>query len=327
MSVYWLGASMIKFRTLALILSAFSATFAAHAGVPTYEFTIDPAASGLRANLATAFNTAGSLIGNYDQTNNPTGTRTKPGLFGSFGETENLPVAVELGLGLDSMLDTRSSGGFHMSFDTGVGTLLMSGFTSDLLKSGPASIDASATLLTEAFRTRNPSSVYLGGIPVTLPLGQVSLTSLSVTQTEDAAPGVLTPLGGNRYSFLVAPVVQIEGSIDAFGQVLDIPPTAVPLPLAGEIELIGDTARLTSVQPVDLMNTADPNLALPELPFDLPTILPPGGVASVLFNLTLESLETSLVGQLATVANGVLVPEPSTLALLAAGLLALRRRR
>ena len=56
-----------------------------------YDFNVVAPPSGISGNLAISARTQGTLVGNYDQTNNPTGTRTKPGLFGSFDPTENVP--------------------------------------------------------------------------------------------------------------------------------------------------------------------------------------------------------------------------------------------
>ncbi len=74
----------------------------AHAQNGVYTFAFDTTQSGLAGEIETSASTTGTLIGNYNQETNPTGTRTKPGIniFEPFGPTENLPVNVSLGLGL-----------------------------------------------------------------------------------------------------------------------------------------------------------------------------------------------------------------------------------
>jgi hypothetical protein len=71
---------------------------AAPALAQQYQFVINPAPSGISGTLSTSLDTTGTLIGNYDETSNPTGTRTKPGLFGTFAPTENVPVPATVGL-------------------------------------------------------------------------------------------------------------------------------------------------------------------------------------------------------------------------------------
>lgn len=292
----------------------------------SYQFTVQQSLSGLSGDFSLTAPTAGTLIGNYDAAANPTGTRTKPGLFGSFGETENLPVGVSLGLGLSATPNTQTSGGFRMDFSFAQSSFNLSQMSLNLLAGGDASLDASATLETESFRTRNPSSLYVGGIPVTLPLGSAAFGSLTAVQTGEAL-GVITPLEPGRFSFVVAPLMTISGSVEFLGQTTEIPPTPLLIPLQGEL-VIGDVvAHLTSVQPLAFDIDQPIGQALPQFAFDLPTILPPGDVSHLLFDLALESLTASLSGTLTTDAIGTPIPEPTTLTgLIVLATLGFRRR-
>lgn len=315
-----------EFRGMIGCLGLLALCVGASAGVALYDFTIKSARSGLDASIEVSADTVGTLIGNYDPDGNPTGTRTKPGLFGPFGDTENLPVGVSLGASLAGTPRTQSAGGFQLTVDPGAGILNMSKFTADFLHSGPEALGAEISLLTETFRTRNPTFLYLGGIPITIPIGEVVLSSLSATQIGAFAPGTLTPLSGGRYAFVAAPLVGLTGTIDILGTELELPVTPVPLVLTGEIAFDGDAAHLTSVQPLDLGASVDPMVALPQIPLDLPT-LNPSAPAHVLLDLALESIGVSLVGELRTEANGILVPEPATFVLTAVlGMLYFRRR-
>ncbi len=285
-----------------------------------YAFQINSNTSGLNANVSAAVDTQGTLIGNYDATSNPTGTRTKPGLFGPFGPTENLPVSVSLDGNLGGPQNTRSAGGFQIAIDTAGGSLSLSNYAVDLLDSGSISLPASVTLSTATFRTRNPDFLYLGGIPITLPLGNATITSLSVTQIGTAAPGTLTPVGQNRYAFSVVPLVSLTATFDFFGNVFTLPGAPLPLPLDGEILLNGTSAMLTSSRLIDLTNSSNPNLAIPQFPLALPTL---GDPANVLADLTLDTISGGINGTLNTNALGTLVPEPASslawLCLLACG--------
>ncbi|MBI5865494.1 MAG: PEP-CTERM sorting domain-containing protein, partial [Planctomycetes bacterium] len=290
-----------------------------------YDFQIDRNASGLSANVALSAATTGTLIGNWNADTNPTGTRTKPGLFGPFGADENLPVNVSLTPGISGAPNSATAGTFEMRFDTDTGIALLRGLNANLLDSGPQALDVELTLLTESFRTRNPFFIYPGGIPITVPLGQVSLGSLTVQQTAGDAPGVLTLIDANRYSFVVAPVVTIAGSVEVMGQAYDFPATPIPLPLVGEVEFTGDHALLTAVQPLDLSNSQTLDQTIPEFPLALPTLDPPNP-ANVLMNLVLSEVSTTLTGDLTLVADG-LIPEPATIGFLLVGLAAIFRRQ
>lgn len=294
-----------------------------------YDFTIDPQRSGIDVLIGAGAQTAGTLIGNYDIKNNPTGTRTKPGLFGSFGSTENVAVDVELGLALAGRVNTRSSGAFRFTLDTEARTVTTAGYGADLLNGGSANLPLNIRLLTDSFRTRNPDSTYIGGIPIELPIGEVALTRLAARQVDGPSVGVLTPLGGNEYDFAAIFTVEIDAAIDLLGNPFELPPVALPFGFQGRLILDGLTAQLTSLAVIDFSEVDNPNLMLPQFPFDLPTILPPGQFAHVLFDLLLEEVSFSMNGSLDTYADGRLVPAPGAAGLLLLGvsMAAMRRRR
>lgn len=313
------------YGTCGIVLGLLGGSVAGAGGTRVYDFTIDSAQSGLDADISVGVSTGGTLIGNYDVTNNPTGTRTKPGLLGPFGPEENLPVQTSLEVGLVGSPGTHASGAFRMAFDFDSNLVAMTDFASDLLASGPESLTAELTLANETFRTRNPTFLYLGGFPITIPVGQIALNSLTATQV-GAGPGTLTPIDADHFTFTVLPIVSIGGSVDVLGQTFDLPATPIPLLLSGTLELNGDAALITSVQPLEIANTTPLDAALPQTPLAIPT-LDPDSPANVLLDLVLSEISAELNGTLTTTANGQLVPEPSALALLAAGVLLVARRR
>ncbi len=306
-----------------------SAAFSGLAREPVpIEFTINPQRSGLNAAQSLTVQTAGTLIGNYDQAGNPEGTRTKPGLFGSFGSTENLPVGVSLGAGVQGRIDSRTSGLFRMTINPALGTLFVEDYAANYLDAGPVVLPASITLETESFRTRNPTSIYPGGVPITLPIGEATLTALSASQVGGASFGTLTPTGPGEYDFQVGLVVNLTGEFSILGTPYTIPGLAMPLSLDGRLVISGATAALTSVRPIVFETTQNPGQALPQFALDLPTILPPGSTAHVLLDLTLDQIAASLNGTLTTIASGRLIPAPGGLGLALIGLAAgVRRRR
>lgn len=293
-----------------------------------FEFLFDPSASGLNASLALSAATGGTLIGNYDPTNNPSGTRTKPGLFGPFGSTENVAVPAALTLGVGGQPNSSTSGSFRLTADTATNTAWLDVLLANLLNSGPLTTSATITIEYDSFRTRNPTSVYPGGIPIELPLGEAQVTSMTLTQQGGPVAGILTPIDRSDYqfAFLVPAVLSVTATF--MGTPLTVPDTVVAMPFAGELAVNGDTAQIISVQPFQFSNTSNPGTTLPQFAMDVPTIVPPGNTASLLFDLTLNEVSSGVDGTLTTVANGTLIPEPAGLVLLVTGAaLGLRRRR
>jgi hypothetical protein len=294
-----------------------------------YQFSVNQAASGVTGPVAFNAKTVGDLRGNWDKATNPTGTRTKPGLFGPFGPEDNDPVPLKLGVGLADALNSKVSGAFGMGLDTGLGLASLEGFSANLLASGSAGLTANLSFEFDSFRTASPNSLYIGGIPLTVPIGEVQFTKLQATQVGEGV-GTLTNAGGNLYDFSIAMVLQLEGEIDLLGNVVALPAVPLPVLLAGQVTLAGATAELTAAQLLELAGTIPIGQAIPEFAFALPTILPPGGEANLLLNLTLEELVSELGLQLQLSASGKVVPAPGVVPLLGlgvGGLIARRRRR
>ncbi len=298
-----------------------------------YDFTFDPASSGLSGDLDLTLGTGGTLIGDYDEEANPTGTRTKPGAnpFESFGDTENEPVDLSLGIGLGGVLDTMISGGLRLRVDAEAGVVGVSNYTTTALGDPPATLPIQLALEFDAFRTRAPESVYVGGIPLEIPLGEAGVTNLALSQTPGETLGVLTPVDGSpgTFDFIVAPTVTVEASVSLLGNETALPAgVPVPIPLAGRVTLTDDGATLDGMFPVMFMTDLMPDFALPQIPFGLPTLLPPGETANVLLDLSLSEASVNVDTTLSLSASGVLVPAPaSAMGLVGLGAFALRRRR
>ncbi len=289
-------------RSFAAVAASF--VFASCSLAQNYVVVIDQAASGLVGSTSFEADTSGSLIGNYDPDTNPGGTRTKPGLWGSFGATENVPVPVQLGLELAGPLDTETSGGFGLYLDTDGATLVISGFSADFLADGPASIPASISFFPESFRTRNPDSTYIG-IPIELPLGDLSITSMVIVQTEDAAVGLLTDTAPGEFDFAVVIPAVMNAEFELLGSSFPVADLPFAVALAGTITVAGDVVTVVASQTIEFSDSQEPGLELPEFPLDLPTILPPGYTAHLLLNLTLDTVSSALNGTFTFAATGV----------------------
>lgn len=302
------------------------ASLASADGVP-YQFSINQNASGTNGTVAFNALTNGELKGNWDKVTNPTGTRTKPGLFGPFGPEDNDPVPLTLGAGLGDAINTKASGAFDLTIDTQAGTLQMQGFGSNLLASGSAGLTAGLSFQFDTFRTKSPDSLYIGGFPLNVPIGQAQFTKLQATQLGDGL-GTLTSAGGNLYDFSLAMALEISGEIEFLGNPLAIPAVPLPVLLSGQIALDGTKATLTGSQLLEFANTTPIGQAIPEFAFALPTILPPGGEANLLLNLMLDEIASELSLQFNLSATGQAVPAPGVGAVIGVvGLLGVSRRR
>jgi hypothetical protein len=321
--------SSTSFSTLsALVLFAGASSAARADATGQWQFTINQAQSGLNATLQAGVQTSGTLIGDWDAAANPTGTRTKPGLSGSFGNEENVAVNVDnFDVGLDETINTDTSGAFSMDIDQTLGTVQLSNYTANFLTGGDLSLPIGVTIQYESFRSRSPSSIYPGGIPITLPIGNATVSALSFAQS---GPGIGTITPGatpNVFDVQVIALAQLTLTVDILGQSFDIPQAPTPIALGGELVVNGSNATLSALRPIAFVQGTQPNQALPQFALPLPTVLPPGGIANVLLDLNLTDISGSLNGTFTTVSNGTLIPSPSTGPLLGISALACHRRR
>ncbi len=292
---------------------------------PFIDFAFNPAQSGFEGTLSLGVETSGSLIGDYDPDTNPGGTRTKPGLFGSFGPTENVPVPVDLGVSIGGPAVTSISGSMRLAFNAEGDTVRVSGYNAAW---GPGSISLPATLSLDpdSFRTRSPDSTF-PGLPVNLPIGEIMLSDLSMVQVGDAAAGTLTSRAGG-FDYQVTVPVLLFGTATLFGQTIDIPGVPLAIPLDGGVDIEGDDAVLFSQRSFTQDGGAAPGLQLPTFPLDLPTVFPTGETASLLFSLELENILFALSGTQTLVSSGVVIPAPgASVVLPLAGLWLVGRRR
>lgn len=300
---------------------------AAAAQGQVFDFTINPATSGLNSSLSVNVPTSGTLIGNWDAAKNSTGTRTKPGIFGTFGPTENVAVPMSMGVGFGGPVNSSTSGLFQLSLDPANASAQISGYSANLLQSGNIALPITLSLLFESFRTRSPDSTFIGGIPLPIPLGEASLTQLSILQV-GGGQGSIKKTGPNQYDFLITLIVALTAEFTALGQPFSIPGAPTAFPLEGSLTVTGTTAVLTSMRLFDFNEQQPVNQPLPQFPFELPTILPTGGTAELLMNLDIGTVTAGFSGTATTNATGLLIPAPGAMAvLLLGGLTAIRRRR
>jgi hypothetical protein len=241
--------------------------------------------------------------------------------------TENVPVPTEVDATLAGPLNVAAAGGLRLSIDPPRGEAAIDDLQLDLLTDGPISLPATLRFAYQSFRTRSPEATYPSLFPLEFPFGTLELTALQAQQVGPSQPGSLVPIDERTFAVEVAVPVAISGSFDALGNVGAFGPLPAVLLVASELTLDGDRATLASVTPLQLAGDFTPSVELPPIPFELPTFVPPGGTAAVQFDLDLNGLSASLDATLSSVANGVRVPLPGSLALCLWGAAAWGRRR
>ena len=258
----------------------------------SFDFTIDQSQS--TASLTTTYGVAldASLKGDHDAATNPGGTRTVPGLFGGSG---NQDIPVDLGLSGDLNHMGAPSGSLTMDLNLPGLSFDLSGLDLDFLGGNPANSDLNLDLLFSTFRSFSPDSLYLGGIPVSLPLGAQSVSDFLIVQTGMAVPGILVPAAvpGN-YGFSAIVPVSITMTVDFQGTPTPVGPLDVLLPLVGGLFTTGpnpsidvdfnQTFQQTTLDPL-------PGFALTDMAFDAPTFLPAGSTAHLLISGTIEQVD------------------------------------
>jgi len=245
------------------------------------------------------------FIGNYDATNNPTGTRTIPGIFG--GDTSvNVPIAISAGgleaAGDDGGTPLRPAGSFSLILNPGDGEAQIAGLSVDFLNGATMSVAADVSITYSSFRTRQPTCLIIGGIPLTLPLGTVSITSLTATQVS-AGPGDLSPTGPGTYMFSVPAVVEVAAAASFAGQDIDVPAVEVPVVLVGNATVSGQTLTVTGGVSIDVDQSQPGPTQLPTLPFTEPICS-----GNLLLNVALASVGFAVDADASIVASGDAVP-------------------
>src|SRR3954470_3106618 len=119
-----------------LVITTFALVTSVHlelrAAPLPYQFTINTPSGLTTTNASVSANTSGTLIGNWDATTNPTGTRTKPGLFGTFGDTENVAVPATISFATSGAPSVPLGGGFRMAIDGGALSVELTDYASSM---------------------------------------------------------------------------------------------------------------------------------------------------------------------------------------------------
>ncbi len=299
-----------SFRTAQVLLVAAGAVPVASA--QSFSFSLQDALSSTNIGANFAIDLPSTGIGDFDATNNPGGTSTCTNLFGT---CNNTAIGFTNSLEIDSVFAGSPSGSFAASIDTARGVAVVSNFIASPLGKDSGGADLTLNLLYNTFRTTQPASLFVGGFNLPLPLGQVTVDNLLLVQTADTA-GVLTPTAvANVYDFAALLPTSLSFDIEFLGTATKVGPLPFPLPVVGTLDLRQRDALLSLTVDANGKQTIPNPLGgqtFEDIPFGLPTILPPGSIANLVFDITPGDLLLSFLTDLDWTALGTAVCETSS---------------
>lgn len=294
-------------RLAAMILVATLGSVPSAQAVDTFAFTVAPASTAtwsLSATAPFALGGASHIIGNYDATTNPSGTRTIPGLTG--GDTSgNTPVPLTAGNASVSASSGASpvhpAGTFRLVLDPEALRVHAQGLTLDLVNGQPSTATSSVSITYATFRTRQPTCLIFGGFPISVPIGAAAVTGITATQVSDSVVGVLAPTGPDQYTATVTVPMNVAITATLAGAPLDVPVVEVPVVITGNVMVNGDTASLTAAVTFSTQQSQPGPIAFPQQAFAEPLC---GG--NLLVNILAASVDTAASVDSSIMATGVL---------------------
>lgn len=265
----------------ALLAAAVSAPLAADE--VAYDCVVNAKTSTLSQTTTVTAPFAGTLKGDYDATTNPTGTQTRPGVFGGSG---NVPIPYTAAFAIDGEIATNPTGAAQLGVDVEGLVVRVSGFELDFLAGGTAELPATVNITYSTFRTFAPNSLYPGASNVPVPVGNAEITAFTAVQTGTGVFGALAPQKDGSFLFTAAVPVEYTIEASALGQpVGDGAPLAGVLPISGTLvvgeEGITVTFDIEGGDSVEQPLELDPFV---DQPLALPTVLPPGATANLLLS-------------------------------------------
>ena len=288
-------------NTMSFVSATLALSIAASASAQSYDFTINTDASSSDRTTGVTLPFAGTMIGDWDETENPDGTQTRPGVFGGSG---NQPIDYGANFALDGSNQSVPSGTFSLEVDRKISLVRMNGLALDILGGQPEELDSTLTINYDTFRTFSPSSLFPGGFDIPVPLGAINVNAMDFMQTgeadlvltvDDAGITTITGLVPGELSLEIVVLDQDFGGMSF--------PTAFPI--SAELIENDNGAQLVIQSSFDLdqeIPAAEEPFA--DIPIELPTVLPPGSIASLLISGTTGTGSITGGFSIALVADG-----------------------
>lgn len=277
-----------------LAATSLCAALCAAASAQSFTYSIDAGASDISVQSTISLDFSGNLRGVYDAAANPGGTRTLLGLFGDPGTNAEVPIALGLGVALD--LGGAAAGGFTLGYDAATGEASVDELVATIGAGSSSQSDLTLSLAFDTFRTVNPGSLFIGGIPLNIPIGSATVSDIEMIQSGPALGTAIPGPTPGQLDVLVAVPVDLSLVLDlgplGGGAPTPVGPIPFVLPIQGAFDLAACDTRLES----SVSQTFDQTLPSPfpfsfeDQPLDLPTILPPGATANLLLTASLDQL-------------------------------------
>lgn len=247
-------------------------------------------------NFTASADFSGTLIGNYDQTTNPTGTRTLN--YSIFGTRPAAPTNISKTMsgtgGSSGSFNSAPTGSYRLEADASANTIRLSLLSTNLIGTSPRpTFPVNATVTYQSFLTAAPNNSYPFLVPLSVPLGNAEIVSIVVAQNA-AASGAMTSTGTNTYNFSVtfpatitADII-IQGSQSQSIQTQDVTATGTINTATGAASL---TMNITNV-----VDNQTPTPLPPNSPFDLAPATGTGEPAHLLLSLTINRQQSNTTG-------------------------------
>ena len=268
--------------------------------VAEVDFEIDQKQSQVDQSLNLEVPFAGVWIGDYDAKSNPDGTQTRPGLFGGSG---NNPINYSAAFSIDGGGLSQPSGSFSVALDEEGLSGVLDALVVDLLSGQSSEVGLTIDLAYSSFNTINPFSIYPGGIPISLPLGNAQVISASLEST-GPAPIVLVPDGeGYFFTGLMNGVNRSEVELGTGVQEFEVP---VIIPLAGTLAEVGNewVMTVTFSQAVSDEQPVEDAPPFENIPVPLPTLPPSDNTANLLMSGAITSYTVDSLLDVQLIARG-----------------------
>ena len=281
---------------------------ASHAEADRFE--IDAAGSTVALTLDVSVPIVGSLIGDYDAKANPTGSMTRPGLFGGSG---NQPVDFDANVTVSGETGPTSTSG---AIDVDLSQLESSLLTVESLEleldaATISGIVSDFSLTYETFRSFDPFSLYLGGLPISFPIGEAQFIRSEVSLPEPSTVFAIVEGSDIVFNAILPVIWTIEFDPGTGPQVQELP---ITLPFIGSITESKGVRRIDFGGQNAQTNTEDVGLEIGPLPLEIPTFPPGDETVGVLLGGTIgvSSFDFDFVASLTGTESVSELPEDLT---------------